>query len=85
MRVSAGGREKFWADAKPTTAAAWPEASAKYRASMWDNLIGRYPPPSVPPNARTRVLADLPVHAFFNGPLGQTSREAELFVKGEMG
>ena len=32
-----------------------------------------------------RVLADLPVHAFFNGPLGQTSREAELFVKGEMG
>jgi tungstate transport system ATP-binding protein len=32
-----------------------------------------------------RVLADLPVHVFFNGPLGQTSREAELFVKGEMG
>ena len=32
-----------------------------------------------------RVLADLPVHAFFNGPLGATSREAELFVKGELG
>ena len=32
-----------------------------------------------------RVLADLPVHAFFTGPLGQTSREAELFVKGELG
>jgi len=32
-----------------------------------------------------RVLADLPVHAFFNGPLGETSREAELFVKGEFG
>ena len=32
-----------------------------------------------------RVLADLPVHAFFNGPLGETSREAELFVKGELG
>lgn len=32
-----------------------------------------------------RVLADLPVHEFFNGPrLGQTSREADLFVKGEM-
>ncbi|MDB5957802.1 phosphate ABC transporter ATP-binding protein [Ramlibacter sp.] len=31
------------------------------------------------------VLADLPVHAFFNGPLGETSREAELFVKGELG
>lgn len=34
---------------------------------------------------RGRVLADLPVHAFFNGPLGDTSREAELFVKGELG
>ena len=32
-----------------------------------------------------RVLADLPVQAFFTGPLGQTSREAELFVKGELG
>jgi tungstate transport system ATP-binding protein len=32
-----------------------------------------------------RVLADLPVEAFFHGPLGSTSREAELFVKGELG
>ena len=32
-----------------------------------------------------RVLADLPVHEFFNGPrLGQTSHEADLFVKGEL-
>jgi len=32
-----------------------------------------------------RVLADLPVHEFFNGPrLGETSREADLFVKGEL-
>jgi tungstate transport system ATP-binding protein len=32
-----------------------------------------------------RLLADLPENAFFEGPLGQTSREAELFVKGELG
>ena len=32
-----------------------------------------------------RLLADLPVRAFFEGPLGETSREAELFVKGELG
>ncbi len=32
-----------------------------------------------------RLLADLPVHAFFNGPrLVETSREADLFVKGEL-
>ena len=32
-----------------------------------------------------RVLADLPVQAFFHGGLGDTSREAELFVQGEVG
>jgi tungstate transport system ATP-binding protein len=32
-----------------------------------------------------RVLADLPVQDFFNGSrLGETSREADLFLKGEM-
>lgn len=34
---------------------------------------------------RGRILADLPVHAFFNGPLEETSRAAEQFVKGEIG
>jgi tungstate transport system ATP-binding protein len=32
-----------------------------------------------------RVLADLPAKAFFEGSLAQTSREADLFVKGELG
>jgi iron(III) transport system ATP-binding protein len=32
-----------------------------------------------------RILADLPVRDFFDGPLGKTSREAELFVRGELG
>ncbi len=32
-----------------------------------------------------RVLADLPVREFFQGLLGETSREAELFVRGELG
>lgn len=32
-----------------------------------------------------RVLADLPVQSFFDGPLGETSRAAESFVKGELG
>ncbi|MFC5499064.1 phosphate ABC transporter ATP-binding protein [Caenimonas terrae] len=32
-----------------------------------------------------RLLADLPVHDFFNGPqLRDTSREADLFLKGEL-
>jgi tungstate transport system ATP-binding protein len=34
---------------------------------------------------RGRILADLPVQEFFHGPLAATSREAELFVRGELG
>ena len=32
-----------------------------------------------------RLLADLPVQLFFNGPLADTSREADQFVRGELG
>jgi tungstate transport system ATP-binding protein len=32
-----------------------------------------------------RVLADLPVHEFFNQPLGDSHPEAHLFLKGELG
>ncbi len=32
-----------------------------------------------------RVLADLPVREFFEGPLARISREADLFVRGELG
>lgn len=34
---------------------------------------------------RGRVLADLPVREFFEGPLHSVSPEADLFVKGELG
>ena len=60
MRVSSGVRERYWAEAKPTSAATWPAAAAKYRDAMWDNLVGRYPMPTIPPNARTRQIADKP-------------------------
>jgi len=32
-----------------------------------------------------RILADLPVHEFFNQPLGERHPEAHLFLKGELG
>ena len=32
-----------------------------------------------------QVLADLPVADFFGGPLREVSREADLFVRGELG
>jgi tungstate transport system ATP-binding protein len=32
-----------------------------------------------------RVLADLPVHDFFNRPLGESHPQAHLFLKGELG
>jgi tungstate transport system ATP-binding protein len=32
-----------------------------------------------------RVLADLPVRDFFEGPLHTVSPQADLFIKGELG
>ena len=63
MRRSGGVREKFWADAVPQSAAAWPAATARYRGAMWDDLVGRYPPPEIAPAARTRLVQEKP-HSF---------------------
>lgn len=58
MRQSATVREQFWKKAEPKSADTWPAATESYRARLWDDLVGRYAPPSLPPNARTRQIAE---------------------------
>lgn len=79
MRASAGVREKFWADATPKSAAEWPAATARYREAMWENLIGRYPSPSIPPNARTRKIAVTTAYTIYEVLLDVTD---EVFAWG---
>lgn len=54
-------RERFWERANPEAGTAkWPEQSASYRDYLWDEIVGRFPPASLPHDARTRKTHDRP-------------------------
>lgn len=53
-------REAFWSNARPTSADTWHAECAPYREHLWDEIIGRVPPVTRPPNARTRRIAEQP-------------------------
>jgi dienelactone hydrolase len=57
---AAKGRARFWAKARPSSAADWPDACKDYKAYFWDEVLGRFPPASEPVNARTRKLLERP-------------------------
>lgn len=60
LRLSPAVREQFWNKAQPAAAADWPQATASYRDYLWDEIVGRFPPATLPPNARTRQVYDKP-------------------------
>jgi hypothetical protein len=62
MREGEFRRAQFWAKAKPDEAklAEWPERSKWYRDYFWDEVIGRFPPASVPVSPRSRLVYDQP-------------------------
>jgi dienelactone hydrolase len=59
MRNSARVRDEFWAKADRTSIETWVETSDAYRSMVWEEMIGKLPPPNVPINVRSRrVLED---------------------------
>jgi dienelactone hydrolase len=61
LRLSHKVREQFWSKAQPSLGAdKWPEQSAWYRDYLWDEIVGRFPPPSLPANPRTRQILEQP-------------------------
>lgn len=60
VRESHRRRHEFWAKAGVSSAEKWQESCAFYRDYLWDEVIGRYEPPSLPANPRTRVIYDQP-------------------------
>jgi dienelactone hydrolase len=58
MRDAEFRRAAFWAKADATSVATWQESARSYREYLWDEVIGRFPPASLPPNARSRQVAD---------------------------
>lgn len=60
VRKSPDRRREFWTKADASSPQRWKDTKKFYRDYIWDELIGRLPAPSVPPNARTRLILDEP-------------------------
>ena len=59
-RLSDDARKKFFAKADWSSAAEWEKSSEAYRKVFWEDVIGKLPAASLPPNPRTRLLYDTP-------------------------
>ncbi len=60
MHESHYRRAEFWARADASSLNAWQKSTQWYRDYLWDEVIGRLPPASVPANPRTRQVFDEP-------------------------
>jgi dienelactone hydrolase len=60
MREGEFRRREFWAKAEASSPQSWQESCRAYREYLWDEVIGRFPPPSLPPNPRSRLIYDEP-------------------------
>lgn len=60
VRQSPARRQEFWNRLDTSSATRWKETSDFYRNYIWDEVIGRMPDPSVPTNARSRLIFDEP-------------------------
>jgi dienelactone hydrolase len=60
IRKSPDARKAFWKNADPSSVASWKESTRPYRELIWNEVIGRMPPPALPPNPRTRLVYDEP-------------------------
>ncbi|NOX53964.1 MAG: alpha/beta hydrolase, partial [Planctomycetes bacterium] len=58
MHRSAKVRDRFWSKADRSSVEAWVRSTEFYRNYIWDEMIGRLPETSLPPNPRTRRILD---------------------------
>jgi dienelactone hydrolase len=60
IRKSPDVRKAFWSKADSSSIQNWKDSTKGYRDSIWTELIGRLPPPSMPANPRTRLILNTP-------------------------
>jgi dienelactone hydrolase len=53
-------RAEFWSRADASSIERWRETNKPLRDYIWEEIIGRLPEPSLPPNPRTRLVYDTP-------------------------
>lgn len=59
-RQSRFRRQAFWRSADRSSLPRWEDTTQPYREILWNEVIGRLPPATLSPNARTRLLYDTP-------------------------
>ena len=62
MRHSAKVRDDFWSKADRSSVESWVRSAEFYRNYVWEEMIGKLPAPSMPPNVRTRPIIDDPAY-----------------------
>lgn len=60
FRGSDDRRREFWAKADASSPEKWEASCGSYRDYLWQEVIGKLPPPSLPANPRTRQIYDQP-------------------------
>ncbi len=60
VRQSPARRAEFWSRADASSPERWKESTKFYRQYIWEEVIGRLPPPSLPANPRARLIYDEP-------------------------
>ncbi len=58
VRRSEFVREKFWSKADKSSIEKWQQSAEPYRRYFWEEVIGKFPDPSEPMQARTRKIYD---------------------------
>jgi dienelactone hydrolase len=56
IRVSPRRRADFWAGADASSIERWKETTKRQREYIWEEVIGRKPAATMPPNPRTRLI-----------------------------
>ena len=62
MQLSPKVRDEFWAKADRSSVQNWVASTEFYRNYVWEEMIGKLPAPSIPPNVRTRRVIDDPAY-----------------------
>jgi len=60
VRQSPARRAEFWSTADASSPERWKETTRFHRDYIWEEMIGRLPPPSLPANPRARLIYDEP-------------------------
>ncbi|HYM09416.1 MAG TPA: dienelactone hydrolase family protein [Bryobacterales bacterium] len=60
VRAAPARRAEFWAKADPSSPQRWIETTKIYRDTIWNEMIGRLPPPSEGAHPRTRLIYETP-------------------------